>query len=48
MEPRVSAHGAIALMELKRAERARQAVPAYYDRQRRRYAEAFDKLGLDL
>jgi len=39
---------AVELFGEERIEVARQAVPAYYGEMRRKYAEAFDDLGLDL
>lgn len=39
---------AVELLKPERVAQVRQAVPAYYDSQRQKYAEAFDKLGLDV
>lgn len=39
---------AVDLLKPERVAKVRQAVPAYYDSQRKKYAEAFDKLGLDV
>ncbi len=39
---------AVELFKPGRIELVRQAIPAYYDGQRRKYAEAFEKLGLEV